>query len=63
LIIYFIPRLLEFAGYNKSSYEWDIGIAPPAVYYSQYNDWYVLSSNLCAIIIVYFCFYLFYKNL
>ena len=46
LIIYFIPRLLEFAGYNKSNYEGDIGIAPPAVYYSQYNDGYVRNQFL-----------------
>ena len=46
LIIYFVPRLLEFAWYNKSNFEWDIGISPPAVYYSQYNDWYVRNQFL-----------------
>jgi O-antigen ligase len=35
-----MPRLLEFGGYNQYNYEWDIDIAPPAVYYSQYNQWY-----------------------
>lgn len=46
LIIYLMPRLLEFAGYNKSSFEWDMWIAPPAVYYSQYSDGYVRNQFL-----------------
>ena len=46
LIIYFVPRLLEFAGYNKTNFEWDIGISPPAVYYSQYNEGYVRNQFL-----------------
>ncbi|MEI6425809.1 MAG: O-antigen ligase family protein [Candidatus Absconditabacteria bacterium] len=46
LIIFFVPRLLEFAGYNKTNYEGDIGIAPPAVYYSQYNDGYARNQFL-----------------
>lgn len=46
LIIYFVPRLLEFAGYNKSNYEGNIGIAPPAVYYSQLSEWYVRNQFL-----------------
>jgi len=39
-IIYFIPRLLEFTWYSLATVEGDIWTAPPAVYYSQYNEWY-----------------------
>lgn len=46
LVIYFVPRVLEFAWYNKSSFEWDIWVAPPAVYYSQYNQGYVRNQFL-----------------
>ena len=46
IIIYFVPRLLEFAGYNKTNYEGDIWISPPAVYYSQYNEGYVRNQFL-----------------
>jgi len=45
-VIYFVPRLLEFAWYNQYNYEWDLGIAPPAVYYAQYNQWYVRNQFL-----------------
>lgn len=36
-ILWLIPNLLKFAGYNQFNYEGDVGIAPPAVYYTQYN--------------------------
>lgn len=45
-IVFFIPRLLEFTGYNQYNYEWDMNIAPPAAYYSQYNQWYVRNQFL-----------------
>ncbi len=45
-IIYLVPRLLEFGWYNQYNYEWSVGIAPPAVYYSQYNQWYVRNQFL-----------------
>lgn len=45
-VVYFIPRLLEFAWYNQYNYEWDVNIAPPAAYYSQYNQWYVRNQFL-----------------
>lgn len=45
-VVFFIPRLLEFAGYNQYNYEWDINIAPPAAYYSQYNQGYVRNQFL-----------------
>ncbi len=45
-VVYFIPRLLEFAWYNQYNYEGDVWIAPPAAYYSQYNQWYVRNQFL-----------------
>lgn len=45
-VVFFVPRLLEFAWYNQYNYEWDMGIAPPAAYYSQYNQWYVRNQFL-----------------
>lgn len=45
-IVFFIPRLLEFAWYNQYNYEWDMNIAPPAAYYSQYNQGYVRNQFL-----------------
>ena len=46
LIIYFVPRLLEFAGYDKANFEGNIWVSPPAVYYSQYNTGYVRNQFL-----------------
>ena len=34
-IIWLMPNALWHLGYNQFNYEWDIGIAPPAVYYTQ----------------------------
>lgn len=45
-IIWLIPRLLEFGWYNQYNYEWEIWISPPAVYYTQYNQWYVRNQFL-----------------
>lgn len=45
-IIFFVPRVLEFAWYNQYNYEGDVGIAPPAAYYSQYNQGYVRNQFL-----------------
>ena len=45
-VIYFVPRTLEFVWYNQYNYEWDVGIAPPAAYYSQYNQWFVRNQFL-----------------
>jgi hypothetical protein len=33
-----MPNLLKFAGYNQFNYEGDVGIAPPAVYYTQFDS-------------------------
>lgn len=40
-IIWLIPNLLWHFGYNQFNYEWDIGIAPPAAYYTQFDSGYV----------------------
>ncbi len=45
-IIWLMPNLLKFAGYNQFNYEWDVGIAPPAAYYTQYDSWYVRNQFL-----------------
>lgn len=37
-IIWLVPRLLDFVGYNKNVFEWDVGVEPPAVYYTQLNQ-------------------------
>lgn len=37
-ILWLMPNLLKFAGYNQFNYEGDVGIAPPAVYYTQFNS-------------------------
>lgn len=39
-ILWLMPNLLKFSGYNQYNYEWDVGIAPPAVYYTQYDSGY-----------------------
>ena len=40
-IIRLIPNLLKFVGYNQFNYEGDIGIAPPAAYYTQFDSGFV----------------------
>ncbi len=37
-IIRLMPNLLKFAGYNQFNYEGDVGIAPPAAYYTRYDQ-------------------------
>jgi len=39
-VLWLMPNLLKFAGYNQYNYEGDVGIAPPAVYYTQYDSGY-----------------------
>lgn len=46
LVIWLIPRLTEFVGYNKSVYEGNVGVAPPARYLTQYNYGYVRNQFL-----------------
>ena len=45
-IIWLMPNALWHLGYNQFNYEWDIGIAPPAVYYTQYDSGYVRNQFL-----------------
>ena len=40
-VIWLIPNLLKFAGYNQYNYEWGMDVAPPAAYYTQYDSGYV----------------------
>lgn len=37
-IIRLMPNLLKFAGYNQFNYEGDVGVAPPAAYYTRYDQ-------------------------
>ena len=45
-IIWLMPNLLKFAWYNQYNYEWDVGIAPPAAYYTRYDQWFVRNQFL-----------------
>lgn len=45
-ILWLMPNLLKFAGYNQYNYEGDVGIAPPAVYYTQFDSWYTRNQFL-----------------
>ncbi|MCX6822806.1 MAG: O-antigen ligase family protein [candidate division SR1 bacterium] len=45
-ILWLIPNLLGHFGYNQFNYEGDIGIAPPAVYYTQYDSGFVRNQFL-----------------
>lgn len=44
--IWLMPNLLKFAGYNQWNYEGDVGIAPPAAYYTQFDSGYVRNQFL-----------------
>ena len=37
-ILWLMPNLLKFAWYNQFNYEWDVGIPPPAAYYTQFDS-------------------------
>lgn len=39
-IVFFLPRLLEFAGYNSGIFEGEVGMAPPTTYYTEVNQGY-----------------------
>lgn len=41
-----IPNLMRFVGYDQNNFEWGVGIAPPAAYYTQYNSGYVRNQFL-----------------
>lgn len=40
-ILRLMPNVLHLAGYNQFNYEGDVGIAPPAAYYTQYDHGYI----------------------
>ncbi len=40
-VLWLMPNALKFAGYNQWNYEGDVGIAPPAAYYTRYDQWLV----------------------
>lgn len=40
-VIWLMPNVLKFAGYNQFNYEGDVGIAPPAAYYTRFDQWLV----------------------
>lgn len=37
-MLWLMPNLLKFAWYNQWNYEGDVGIAPPAAYYTRYDQ-------------------------
>lgn len=41
-----IPNMLKFFWYNQFGIEWTMGEAPPAVYHTDYNKWYVRNQFL-----------------
>lgn len=41
-----MPNMLKFFGYNQFSYEGDVGIAPPAAYYTQLDTGFVRNQFL-----------------
>ena len=45
-ILWLMPNLLKFAWYDQYNYEGDVGIAPPAAYYTQYDSGYARNQFL-----------------
>jgi hypothetical protein len=45
-VIRLMPNIMKYAGYNQHNLEGAIGIAPPAAYYTQYNEGYVRNQFL-----------------
>lgn len=45
-IIWLMPTVLRHVGYNPFNYEGDIGVAPPAAYYTQFDSGYVRNQFL-----------------
>lgn len=46
IMVRLIPNFLKFFGYNQFNYEWTIGSAPPAAYYTMINQWLVRNQFL-----------------
>lgn len=45
-LVYFLPAFIELFGYNKRTFEWQVGQQPPAVYYSNITEWMVRNQFL-----------------
>ena len=45
-IIWLMPNVLKFAGYNQFNYEGGVGIAPPTAYYTRYDQGFVRNQFL-----------------
>lgn len=45
-ILWLMPNLLKLGGYNQWNFEGDVGIAPPAVYYTQFDSGYARNQFL-----------------
>ncbi len=45
-VLWLMPNVLHLAGYNQFNYEGDVGIAPPAVYHTQYDHGYIRNQFL-----------------
>lgn len=46
LIIWLVPSTLRHVGYNQWNFEWDVGIRPPAAYYTELSKWFVRNQFL-----------------
>ncbi len=46
IVIRLVPSTLRHFGYNQWNFEWDVGIRPPAAYYTQYKEWFVRNQFL-----------------
>lgn len=40
VMLFLMPWILGRFGYDMYGYEWDVWVRPPAVYYTQFNEWY-----------------------
>lgn len=45
-ILWLMPNVLKLAGYNQFNYEGDVGIAPPAAYYTGFDQWFIRNQFL-----------------
>jgi len=46
IMIWIVPKTLDFFGYNMYAFEWDVGVEPPSVYYTQLDHWFVRNQFL-----------------
>lgn len=45
-VIWLMPNIMRHVGYNQWNFEGAVGIAPPAAYYTQYNEGYTRNQFL-----------------